>query len=270
MNMEVVDRLDYDQVQPKNSSFPYLVFLHGAGGDKRQWESQIDFFSKNGYGVLAISLQNHGESHSDHNLKLNQESESQELIKIYTNDIAVLISSLKIKNYCLAGHSMGGAIVLSLVISINNGVFQDPPPLPKLIFLIGTGAKLNVAAVFFDLLKDDFSEALKLMGKFSYGDNADLAIKQKNQDILTKNGYEVLYNDLDACRYFDVRQSLTLVNIPTVIICGARDQMTPPKFSLYLHENIRTSRIFIIPDVGHFVFQEAPEQVNEIIYISLQ
>ena len=62
---KAVDRLDYSYIVPKNYSLPYIVFIHGAGGDKSQWEFQVDFLSEKGYGILTISLQNHGESLKD-------------------------------------------------------------------------------------------------------------------------------------------------------------------------------------------------------------
>jgi pimeloyl-ACP methyl ester carboxylesterase len=265
----VVDKLDYNLIIPKNDSLPYIVLIHGAGGDKSQWEFQIDFLSKKEFGILAISLPNHGESSSDPDTVLYEDSVSKSLITEYTNDIIDLISSLGLMNYCLVGHSMGGAIVLNFVLLLDKGIIEDPPRPPKVIFLIGTGAKLNVAPVFFDLLKTDFKEGLRLMSKFSYGTNADLSIKQKNQNILTNNGSHVLYNDLEACRHFDVRKDLGRIKILTIILCGDQDQMTPPKFSQYLHENIKHSQIFFIKDSGHFVFQEAPIRVNDIIHKSV-
>ncbi|PWI47288.1 hypothetical protein CEE45_12395 [Candidatus Heimdallarchaeota archaeon B3_Heim] len=267
MVVKVVDNLDYDLIKPKKGSLPHLVFIHGAGGDKSQWDSQIDFLSGKGYGVLTISLPNHGKSISEPNVSLTQDSDGRKsLINDYTNDIVGLISFLELQNYSLVGHSMGGAIVLNFVLLADRGVVNDSQPLPKTIFLIGTGAKLNIAPVFFDLLKDDFNEALKLMSKFSYGSKADRSIKLKNQNILTNNGKSILYDDLEACRHFDVREDLKKIKIPTVIICGDQDQMTPPKFSQYLNENISKSQLFLIPDAGHFVFQEAPTQVNTVIH----
>ena len=267
---KAVDRLDYSYIVPKNYSLPYIVFIHGAGGDKSQWEFQVDFLSEKGYGILTISLQNHGESLKDHEININSDTISQSLINNYTEDIVELIIQLGIKNYCLAGHSMGGAIVLNFVLLTEKGAFKDLLPLPKTMFLIASGAKLNVAPVFFDLIRNDFNEALKLMSKFSYGSKTELSVKLKNQKILTNNGSIVLYNDLDSCRYFDVRTDLESIKVPTVILCGVQDQMTPPKFSKFLHETIPNSQLFLIPDAGHFLFQEAPAQVNGIIHKSIQ
>ena len=67
-----------------------------------------------------------------------------------------------------------------------------------------------------------------------------------------------------------MRTDLESIKVPTVILCGVQDQMTPPKFSKFLHETIPNSQLFLIPDAGHFLFQEAPAQVNGIIHNSIQ
>jgi pimeloyl-ACP methyl ester carboxylesterase len=41
--------------------------------------------------------------------------------------------------------------------------------------------------------------------------------------------------------------------------------MTPPKYSHYLVDNMKTARAVIIEGGTHFVFAEKPEQVNQAI-----
>ena len=225
-----------------------LVFIHGAGGDKTIWLNQQNFFNKEGYGTLSISFSR------------SIEQIGTELISIenYCNQVSLLIKELEITKYCLIGHSMGGAITLFYVLSYS----ED---LPESIILIGTGAKLNVAPVFFDLILNDFKEAIKLMGKFVYSSKTDLSIKKFNGDILLKNGPEILYSELKACTNFDVRKEISEINVPTLILCGEEDQMTPPKFSYFLEENILNSKLHLIANAGHFVFQENPDRVNSHI-----
>jgi pimeloyl-ACP methyl ester carboxylesterase len=243
----VID-LDYELISPQRIDQPYFVFIHGAGGDKTQWEFQQKFLSNAGFGVLTLSLSGHG----------NSPHTGKPSIDKYVKEVEELISQLKIQHYILVGHSMGGGIVLRYALS----AFVLPP---LTIILIGTGAKLNVAPVFFDLLQSDFKEALRLMGSFSYSSKTDTSIKLKNQEILEKNGSKLLTDDLHACRVFDVRKELVDIKIPALIICGEEDQMTPPKFAEYLHNEIQVSHLFIIPNAGHYVFQEAASEVNNII-----
>ena len=79
------------------------------------------------------------------------------------------------------------------------------------------------------------------------------------------NGSEVLNADLEACRVFGVRNNHRSINIPTLVICGEEDQMTPPRFATFLHERILNTELHIIANAGHYVFQEAAEEVNNVI-----
>ncbi len=243
---------DSEIIHPKTDNFPYLVFIHGAGGDRTQWNYQRDFFVHKKYGVITISLPGHGDSPPAKEVS----------ISAYTENVRELLLHYKITHFILLGHSMGGGVVLQYVIN-------NPKNLPSLIVLIDTGAKLNVAPVFFDYLRSDFEKAIKLMADFGYSDKTDKSIKVQNYEILTKNGSKILLEDLEACQQFDIREDLSRINVPTLIVCGDEDQMTPLKFSQYLRNNILNSQLFIIPDAGHFSFQEMPNQVNDIIFHTL-
>jgi pimeloyl-ACP methyl ester carboxylesterase len=240
--------IDYDLSSPNNEHKPTLVFIHGGGGDKSQWNFQRDFFRARGYGVLTLSLSGHG--------KTSRSSNSS--ILDYVRELALFISQIRLSNYTLIGHSMGGGIVLSYVLSSS-----DNPPIA--IILIGTGAKLNVAPIFFDLLSTDFNQVLRLMGKFNYANKTNVKIKLTNQEILSNNGPDILIKDLKACQQFDVRDRLEEIEIPSLIICGNEDRMTPVKFSNFLHGKLKNSHYVIVPNAGHFVFQEAPADVNDAI-----
>jgi pimeloyl-ACP methyl ester carboxylesterase len=75
----------------------------------------------------------------------------------------------------------------------------------------------------------------------------------------------MLYRDLSACNIFDVMPRLSEIHLPTLIICGDEDRLTPVKYSQYLHSHIAGSTLCILPDAGHYVFREQPEAVNGAI-----
>jgi pimeloyl-ACP methyl ester carboxylesterase len=244
----MISKIEYESIIPENANLPTLVFIHGGGGDKKQWHYQLEYFKAKGFGLLALSLPGHGKSvHSPNNSISN-----------YAKDVYLLISHLNLRNFVLIGHSMGGGICLSYVL-------EFPDLHPARLILIGTGAKLNVAPVFFELLSSDFNQALSLMGKFSYATETNVDIKQRNQDILVKNGPEILIQDLKACQQFDVRNRLAEITIPSLIICGEEDNMTPIKFSEFLHQKLKNSKFVRVPNAGHFVFQEASNETNNHI-----
>jgi pimeloyl-ACP methyl ester carboxylesterase len=55
------------------------------------------------------------------------------------------------------------------------------------------------------------------------------------------------------------------IALPTLILCGEEDRMTPLKYSEYLRDRIPGARLVVIPRAGHMVMLEQPRAVNEAI-----
>ena len=246
--LKMINPMEYDFIEPIDENFPYIVFLHGAGGHKSQWEAQVEYFAPQGYGILVPNLPGHGSSEVIKQVSITQ----------YAMLIVDLIKELNLENVILCGHSMGGAIIMEIML-------KNKTKRVKKIILIGTGAKLGVSPLILNSIRTDFERTLDMIGQVAYGENADIKIVQETQQVLRSNGPEILYQDFSACQMFDIREVITQIECPTLIICGENDQLTPVKFSSYLKEKIVKSELFIIPQTGHFVFQEASEQVNKTI-----
>lgn len=75
----------------------------------------------------------------------------------------------------------------------------------------------------------------------------------------------VTYRDWSACNNFDIMSRLNEIHLPTLIICGADDPMTPIKYSQYMHDRIAGSTLRIIPHASHDVMREQAEAVNQAI-----
>jgi len=179
-------------------------------------------------------------------------------ISNYSKVIYELITHLRLNQITLVGHSMGGAIALQLALQNSNNLIKN-------IVLIGTGAKLTVSPLFFEFIESDFNKFLALMNEYGYNKNTPHEIKRKKEEILRRSGSQVLLQDFKACNSFDVRNSISTISLPTLIICGEEDMMTPCKYSTFMHEKISNSELSIVSNSGHYVFLECPEEVNEII-----
>ncbi|MHA2246374.1 MAG: alpha/beta fold hydrolase [Candidatus Hodarchaeales archaeon] len=245
----MVKKFDFDYFPSTFRNAPNLLFVHGAGGDKTQWQEQKTFFQDLGWGVVILSLPGHGQSVSSGSLSISK----------CVDEISLLIISLGLEQVSLIGHSMGGAIALQLAL-------QNDKSQIKVLVLVGTGANMYVNPNIFELLETDFNQALQLITNFAYGENALANLKQKNETVMRNIGFKTLYEAFKACSLFDVREEINKIAIPTLIICGENDKMMPVKYSLYLNKNIDQSKLVTIPQMGHFVFQESSNQVNKQIY----
>jgi len=75
----------------------------------------------------------------------------------------------------------------------------------------------------------------------------------------------VLYGDFVACDRFDLMSEIEKIVLPTLILYGEDDQLTPVKYSQFLHSRIKGSKMEVLPDAGHMVMMETPQLFNKKI-----
>jgi len=165
------------------------------------------------------------------------------------------IKEKKLKNVVLVGHSMGGAICMSYFLKYNK---------IKGLILIGTGAKLKVSPVIFDMLNKDFDKILEYFDSISLF-TKDKEIKQFIKNELSKTDKQIYIKDFYICNKFDIMNQLDKITVPTLIMCGDKDILTPVKYSKYMNEKIKNSILHIIEKSGHLVQVERYKTVNKYI-----
>ena len=225
-----------------------LVFIHGSGDSGRVWRSQIDYFGP--ARAFAIDLPGHGQRADTLPAEVS--------VLDYTRAARHIIwQELGLDHPIIAGHSLGGAVALMMGLEYGNDLGG--------LILIGTGARLRVHP---DLLEgarsasDAASRQLKSLA-LAPG-HAETMLDSMIEEQIKPPPY-MLYRDLAACNIFDCMARLAEISLPTLIICGVEDRLTPVKYSQYLHEHIAGSRLRLIPDAGHYVMREQPQQVNQAI-----
>jgi pimeloyl-ACP methyl ester carboxylesterase len=85
------------------------------------------------------------------------------------------------------------------------------------------------------------------------------------RDVKIRIGPAVALNDFLCCDKFDVMEQVQNIKVPTLIIVGTEDIMTPVKFAQYLANKIFGSKLVIFNGGTHYVFQEKPDEVNKAI-----
>ena len=204
------------------------------------WQLQLHHFKE----AQAIGLPGHPEG-----IGLKTVGEYVESVEEYLEKNAI-------RNPVLVGHSMGGAIAIEYALGHTD--------LDGLV-LVGTGARLRVSQDLMGMIMQDYRIASRSIAKMSVSPNCGEVLVEKIAQEILKVRAEVTYGDFEACNRFDRMNDVEKIDCRTMIICGADDQLTPPKYSRYLHEKIRNSRLHIIAGAGHSVMLEKHREFNLLL-----
>lgn len=226
---------------------PSLLLIHGAGGSGEIWQDQVGFFQGR-HLLFRLDLPGHGGSAPGGEDRIHAYAKWVRLTteRLFTN-----------RPFVLVGHSMGGAIVLELAL--------DPPTGLSGLVVVGSGAKLAVTHAIFQMLNEDPEAFFRSIDQFAFSPAALKVLRDRFIRVTRQCPPSVIFNDFMACHHFDIRNRLGEIKLPTLMMCGEEDQLTPVKYSRYLHENIASSRLVLIPLAGHMVMTEQPELFNRAL-----
>ena len=244
--------LFYTDSATGSAAGPPLVLIHGAGGTHRSWPDELRTLP--GRRVIALDLPGHGDSPGP----------GCSSIPAYARSVAGLLDALGLASAVIAGHSMGGAIALTLAL-------ETPARVAGLI-LAGTGARLRVAPAILEATADPttFSQAADLIAEWSFGKRAGPALRQEFAAAMVAGAPQVAHGDFTACDGFDVRERLGAIQAAALVVCGTDDALTPPKYSEYLRDHLARAQLELVPGAGHMVMLEAPAEVAAAVESFLQ
>lgn len=217
-----------------------LVLLHGACASSFSWHHQLKGLASK-LNVVALDLPGHGLS----------QPMAHPSVKRYAEIIKGAMDQLKLGRVFLAGHSLGGGVAQAFAL-------HDPKRLKGLI-LISTTAKLNPSLDAASLTRLLLG-SLQSLFPMAYPKDQDPAITE-----IRCCPPSAFINDVAVGTRFDFRKEIEGLSLPTLILVGSEDRLTPPRDAEHLHEAIRGSRLEVLQGAGHLLPLEAPDWVNEKI-----
>ncbi len=240
-------KLFFADAQPDNQQpSATALFVHGAGGSHLTWRSQLEGLCDR-FRIIAVDLPGHGLS----------EGEGESTIAGYAACVVALMDTLGLENVALGGHSMGGAVALEIAL-------RRPERLGGLI-LAGTGARLRVMPTIFSTIREDFDAAVGGMATFLLSPEAPPDLIDEQKRLLAENPADVLIGDFTACDAFDVVKELDAISLPTLILCGRQDMLTPVKYSEFLRDKMADAEAVFLDDSGHMPMIEKGDEFNEAV-----
>lgn len=245
--MPVINKLFYFSHGTENFSRPPMVFIHGAGGTHLHWPPQVRRII--GQRIFALDLPGHGKSGGV----------GSQSIADYARVLVDFLDAACLNSAIFIGHSMGSAIAIMLALDFPKRVLG--------LGLVGSGARLRVAPQILESTASEamFPLALKLINDAEFSPSVNPRLKELAARQMTAIRPSVLHGDFLACNEFDVMQRLGEISIPTLILCGTEDILTPMKYSEFLRDHIPAARLVTFPGAGHMVMLEKPEAVAKVL-----
>lgn len=229
---------------------PAILLLHGTGVSARSWTLQLQNLG-HALQVLAIDLPGHGES----------DPIDKATLEGYADAAHSLLDALGTGPVFVAGHSLGGAVAQVLA--------ARHPEVVRGLALLSTCVKLpetdGCLQRLYRCLPAPIRKVLFLWmaNKILFAPSASRqAIFLGMEEILTCRP-ETTLKDVAAAQAMDLQEIAQNLRVPTLILCGDRDKVTPLALSDRLNELIPGSRLLIVKGVGHMLPLEAPGQVNQ-------
>jgi pimeloyl-[acyl-carrier protein] methyl ester esterase len=239
----------------QGSGYPVL-FLHGWMMSRKAWYFQLPLLSE--FRIITIDLRGHGES----------EASSFSYDKCLS-DICYLLDQLKIDNLVVVGWSLGSQIAIKSFRLLKER-------LSGLVLVGGTPCFCNKDEYTCGLppvetrgmeirLKRDYKGTANSFfnGMFSGREKASINlpdIAAKTVSILSP--IEISLSALQELNITDLRQALSDISIPVLIIHGEEDHICPPGAAKFMAAHLPLAEMRLIPAAGHAPFISTPEIFN--------
>jgi 3-oxoadipate enol-lactonase len=232
-----------------------IVFIHGFPFNHTMWDPQMKALP-NQYRAITYDIRGHGES---------AVGDGQYSIEFFVDDLLALLDHLVVEKTILCGLSMGGYIALR--------AYERFPERIRALVLCDTKsepdaneAKLKRSAIVRSVkttgvapFADDFAKLVFAPESFAKHPEAVEAIKGA---IRANSPIGISGAALALGIRTDTTAVLPHINVPTLVLVGEHDALTPPSAAEAMHRQIPGSEIHIIPNAGHMSSLENPAEFN--------
>lgn len=236
---------------------PPVLLLHAFPLNAKMWEPQIEALSER-WRFIAPDLKGFGASTAP-------DDRSTYSMDSYAREVKSLLDQIGLDRVVLVGLSMGGYVALAFLRSYPDAVSAlvladtraeaDPPE--------GKERRTKQQEIVAEQGTAPLIEQLPagLLGQPTLEKKPDVVANLKR--LMEANPPAGFIGGLESMKNRpDSTDELTRIKIPTLVIAGENDGITPVEASRTLHEHIGGSRLVVLPEAGHLSNLEAPEAFN--------
>lgn len=241
---------------------PAVVLAHCWTGQRATWAPVAHRLVQRGHRVVLYDQRGHGGS---------TVGDDGCTIEAIGDDLAAVLDELDVRDAVLAGHSMGGMAVQSFVARHPTTATARA----RRLVLVATAAgglpsaragALGAAAVAAPVLDRVMrSRAGHAFVRSSVGARPRYSHLAATRDWFAATGPGVRRDFLTAMHAMDLHEGLAAIPLPTTVVCGTRDRLTPLPLARRLAARVPGATIVELEGVGHMVPLEAPDRLAEVL-----
>lgn len=253
----------YTGGRPLEPDAPLVAFVHGAQHDHSVWILQSRYIAHHGWSVLALDLPGHGRSEGP----ALPDVASMAAWVLAAIEAARRASGPAVPGrtpgaVVIAGHSMGSLVALEAA--------GQAPHAVAGIALLATAFPMKVSDALLEAARTDEPRAFDMINFWSHSGishrpgcpGPGFSVFVQNRRLMERQSPGVLLNDFSACSAYAAGvERAQAVRCPALFVLAARDAMTPPRSARELIGRMRDATVVEVPDSGHNLMSEAPDQV---------
>ena len=250
-----------------------LVLLHGVTLQWWVWGAQFNTLADR-YRVVAWDMRGHGRSAA------GSDGVSLEAV---ADDLATLLVDLDLREALVVGHSMGG-MALGRFCSRHPDLMHErcaglmflatsaaPVALPAIVGggagLVNLAQRFATAGMRAPRLRYGWPDtpATALFLRAAFGRRASGRAVDEVRRMIAELSPETAVEAGAAIAAHDVRADLHHVEVPSLVVVGDADLLTPPAHARGVVEAVPGAQLRVLSGVGHQVMQEDPEALGRLV-----
>jgi non-heme chloroperoxidase len=256
---------------------PFLM-LHGVTNSTLIWHYQLLDLVAAGYRVVAMDIRGHGGS---------QAGEDGYSLEAMARDVYQVVHALELRDAVVVGHSMGGMVLLQLLAdhpelaesgAIASAALVSTSASP----VLGNGVPAAAAALVRFLTPAAGQGHIRASGgrigrrrppgdlaaaycRLAFGAKPWPTHVELLRGMSSAVPPDIVGHLIRTLLDLDVRSVLPSIVVPTLVVVGTRDLLTPVWHGRYLASHLPVAELKVLPGCGHVVMLERREELARLL-----
>jgi pimeloyl-ACP methyl ester carboxylesterase len=245
---------------------PTVVFCHGVTLSSRVWAKQFETFPAAGFRAVAFDSRGHGES---------QVGETGHSLDNLADDLRTVLEALDLHDVVLVGHSMGGMAVQAFAIRHPDVLHERVRGLvlqsTAAHNLVSDARRIRETIERLTRLGPDFAAFMRprnlgfLLARIGFGTDPHPSHVEATREMLASTSAETTRAAVAALLRLDLTEGLPGIDVPTLVLVGTADALTPPRDARRIADLVPGARLVEYPGAGHMLMYERTDEIDALI-----